>query len=108
MINLTFDCQNTPKGEVHIFNVIRTTVKSFRHASSKVSEFQITQTRYPIYPNVAKKLLSSMYDKIDIFFSKRPKRGGAHLQCVQNNCAKFQKCQVKGVKRFQITQTGYP
>jgi len=58
MINLTFVSQNTPKGEVHIFNVIRTTVQSFRHASSKVSEFQITQTRYPIYPNVATKLLS--------------------------------------------------
>ena len=49
-----------------------------------------------------------MYDKIDIFLSKRPKRGGAHLQCVQNNCAKFQKCQVKGVKSFRLHKLATP
>jgi len=35
--------------------------------------------------------------------STQPKRGGAHLQCVQNDCAKFQTCQVKDFRVSNYT-----
>jgi hypothetical protein len=41
------------------------------------------------------------------FFEKCPntfKKSHAHLQCVHNNCARFEECQLKGVGGVDYTK----
>jgi hypothetical protein len=59
-----------------------------------------------VYSNHAGKITKFNYMYVN--FSKNirilPKKSHAHLQCVHNNCARFEECQLKGVGGVDYTK----
>jgi hypothetical protein len=84
---------------MHIFNVSITTVQGLKNVSLKVWEELITQKRCRLFKTFWKKWPSSTTCK---FFEKYPNtsiKSHAHLQCVLNNYARFEECQLKGLHK---------
>lgn len=103
---LHFVSNHPKRGGTHLECVQNNYAKFQTYQVKGVKIFRL-QKLGTLYTQICHNSLSSMHDKFDIFLSKHHKRGDAHLQCVQNNFSKFQKCWNK-VSELQITQTWYP
>jgi hypothetical protein len=100
----------------HLFNVSITSVQDLLNVKQKVRKELITQSRCHLFKTCWEKWQSrcclfktcrkndsvQLNDKIIIHFSKKcpntSKTSHVHLQCVHNNCAKFEESQFKGVR----------
>ena len=63
-------------------------------------ELQITQTSHPLSISAGKNVYVQHPSKMRKYLSNVHKIGGAHLQCVNNHCAKFE---YKGMKSVGVT-----
>jgi hypothetical protein len=71
-------------------------VQGLKNVSLKVCEELITQSRCRLFKTCWKNDMEIFWK----FFEKCPntsKKSHAHLQCVHNNCSRFEECQLKGV-----------
>jgi hypothetical protein len=86
--NFLKNVQTLPKSHMHIFNVCITTVQSLKNGSLMVWEELITQSRWRLFSKNV-----TLFRKLH-----------SHLQCVHNNCARFEECQPKGVRGLDYTK----
>jgi hypothetical protein len=90
---------------MHIFNVSITTVQGLKNVSLKAWQKLITQSRCRLFntcwKNDSVQLHGNFSKNVRIHTSKK---SHAYLQCVHNNYARFEECQLKGAGGVDYTK----